>query len=75
MKADPEIAKINLSEVSSCILCSDGLTDVVASTKAAELLYGSETQRSVPSSSNDTLVMDIKVGETRGHQSGPAVEC
>lgn len=54
MKADPEIAEINLSEVSSCILCSDGLTDVVASTKAAELLYGSETQRSVPSSSNDT---------------------
>ena len=54
MKADPEIAEINLSEVSSCILCSDGLTDVVTSTKAAELLYGSETQRSVPSSSNDT---------------------
>mmetsp|Transcript_10405 Transcript_10405/g.43089 ORF Transcript_10405/g.43089 Transcript_10405/m.43089 type:complete len:290 (-) Transcript_10405:3877-4746(-) len=35
IKADPEIAEINLSE-------------------AAELLYCSETQRSVPSSSNDT---------------------
>lgn len=49
IKADPDVKEINLSDISSFVLCSDGLTDVVSSTKIAELLSGTRRSLSIRS--------------------------
>ena len=51
VRADPEVTEVNLSRLDTCILCSDGLTDVVDAAKAMETARGDAARRGTPSPS------------------------
>lgn len=51
VRADPEVTEVDLSRLDTCILCSDGLTDVVDAAKAMETARGDAARRGTPSPS------------------------
>ena len=52
IRADPEVTEVDLSRLDTCILCSDGLTDVVDAAKAMETARGDAARRGTPSPSS-----------------------
>ena len=40
VRADPEVTEVDLARVDTCVLCSDGLTDVVDAEKMLECARG-----------------------------------
>lgn len=46
VKAEPEVTELDLARVETCILCSDGLTDVVDAAKAVETVRGAAKETS-----------------------------
>ena len=77
VKAEPEVTVHDLDEIDTCIVCSDGLTDVVEAAESVDILLSSSMRTSnslgvCPTDSTDQTVMKEELDHLGTLSSGNA---